>query len=252
MKTTFNIKIHILYYLFAILSIMTGLFKEFILFNSLIVIHEIGHALMALFLGWKIEKIVLFPFGGLTIFKNSLDKPILEEFIILISGPAIQLIFYFLIQSISYSETLMIYNWGILIFNLLPIYPLDGSKMINLILLKYLPFIKSNLITLYFSLLVLLFAIIGIIRFGFNLLITITLLFLLIKIFKELKTINYTFNYFLLEKIRYNRYYKKKRVINGNKINKIYRDSSHLFFFNNKYHLEKEILRKRFDFISKV
>lgn len=222
------------------------------MFNILILIHEIGHALMALFLGWKIDKIILFPFGGVTIFKNSLDKPIIEEFFILISGPILQLIFYYLLQSISYNEKLMMYNYGILMFNLLPIYPLDGSKIINLLLLRYLSFIKGNLITLYLSFIIMIITMLVIIKNGFNLLLLIILVFLFLKILKELKQINYTFNHFLFEKLRYNRYYKKKRVINGNKINKIYRDSSHLFYFNNKYHLEKEILRKRFDFISKV
>ena len=43
MKITF--KIHPLYYLVAIFSIITGLFKDFIYITLLIFIHEIGHTI---------------------------------------------------------------------------------------------------------------------------------------------------------------------------------------------------------------
>ena len=222
------------------------------MFNTLILIHEIGHLLMALFLDWKIEKIIILPFGGLTIFNNSLDKPLFEELLILITGPIFQIIFYYIWQSISYNELLVMYNWGILLFNVLPIYPLDGSKILNLLLLRFFPFITSNLITLYSSIFIIVINIILIINYNFNLMLMIIFLFLLLKIINEIKLINFNFNYLILEKLKNNRHYKKKRVIMGNEIKNIYRNCSHLFYFNNKYHLEKEILCKRFDFTIKV
>ena len=61
-------KVHILFYIVALFCILIGFFKEFIIFSSIIIIHELGHIIGALIFKWKIEKVVLLPFG-----KNLVD-----------------------------------------------------------------------------------------------------------------------------------------------------------------------------------
>ena len=46
------IEFHLLYFIVMFIAFLTGLFREFILFNSIILIHEIGHALAALYYKW--------------------------------------------------------------------------------------------------------------------------------------------------------------------------------------------------------
>ena len=99
MKITF--KIHPLYYLVAILSIITGLFKDFIYITLLIFIHEIGHTIGALIYKWKIKKIIILPFGGITIFNELINKSLKEEFVILILGPIFQILFYFILYILN-------------------------------------------------------------------------------------------------------------------------------------------------------
>ena len=100
MKITF--KIHLFYYLLAILCIMNGYFKDFILISLIIIIHEFGHIIMALYYDWKIEKVVILPFGGITIFNEILNKKIKEEFMIAIMGPIFQILLFIIVNKITY------------------------------------------------------------------------------------------------------------------------------------------------------
>ena len=75
------------------------------------------------------------------------------EFLILIAGPLFQNIAYFiLIYLFPYDkELILIYHISLLVFNLLPIYPLDGGKLVNILLSSKLSFKKSLSVTLIIS-----------------------------------------------------------------------------------------------------
>ena len=90
MKIISKIKIHPFFYLFSIICIVTGYFKNFIIISFIILFHELGHILVSQLFHWKIEKIVLLPFGGITIFHEFLNRPMKEEFFIAIAGPIFQ------------------------------------------------------------------------------------------------------------------------------------------------------------------
>lgn len=246
-------KIHYLFYLVAFICILTGLFKPFVYISLLIIIHELGHYLTAIYYKWQIDKIIIFPFGGVTIFKEHLNKPIKEEFMILIMGPLFQILFYFFCNTLfGYNKIFTEYHYSLLIFNLLPIYPLDGSKLIHLLFDKIFSFKKSHLITMILSLIIILISIIYIITNKLNLIFIFLLLLLFIKIINELKLHNEIFNKFLMERYLYNFKFKKTTTIKGNNIKKMKRDYKHLFFIHNKYLTEKALLQKRFDFKKKI
>ena len=135
----------------------TGNFKGFFFFSLIIIIHELGHVMVAIFYKWKIVKIILLPFGALTVFHEKINRPLKEEFIILIAGPLVQIIFTLFFIS---SKEIVNYSNLIIMFNLLPIYPLDGSKLLNIILNKFISFKRSHLITIYISFIVIFFLII--------------------------------------------------------------------------------------------
>ena len=134
-------------------------------------------------------------------------------------------------------------------FNLLPIYPLDGSKLLNIVLNKLTSFKKSHLFTVYVSLFVILFLIL---KVKFNLIFLLILLFVFIKTISEYKNHYSLFNKFLLERYQYNFNFKKERIINGENFAKMKKDYRHLFKVSNHYITEREILKKRFDFDKKV
>lgn len=238
--TTKNIfKIHPLFYLTAFICVITANFKNFIIFSSIIIVHELGHIIGAIIFKWKIDKVILLPFGGITIFQENIDKSLKEEFIIAILGPLLQLVFYFLYFD---NPTFNQYNLTILLFNLLPIYPLDGSKIVNILFNEFISFKRSHILTIITSFITLLVVILSI---KYNLLLYLILLFIVLEIIKEINKHNYYFNRFLLERYLYNNEYSKNKIIDN--IKKMKKQTKHIFKINNKYFTEREIIRNLFD-----
>ena len=134
----------------------------------------------------------------------------------------------------------------------MPIIPLDGSKLLNIILNKLFPFKLSLFLSNIISLIISSLIIFTTIKYSWNLMLFLTFLLLIFKTIKELKNINYIFNRFLLERYIKNLNIKRLKKIKAIKLNKMYRDYKHIFLYNNNYYTEREILRKRFDLQGKV
>lgn len=227
---------------------LTGNFKTFTLFILLIIFHELGHILSSFYYHWNIEKILLLPFGGITIFKENINRSLKEEFVICICGPLFQMIFYLLAR--NYLDVSNI-HYNLLIFNLLPIVPLDGSKLLNIILNKLFSFKKSLNLTNLISVINILLIIYLLITNN-NLLLVLIVLFLIFKVVNEIKNIKYIFNRFILERYYKQFKYKKIKKIKGNDLTKMFLECNHLFYIDNKYHTEREIIKKRFDLRGKM
>ena len=227
-----KIYIHPFTYIVFLISLLTGLYKELCTFLFIIVIHELGHITGSIIFKWKIDKVSIMPFGAITIFKEKLNRPLFEEFIILIMGPLFQFINFIIFKDIT--NYFNYYNYGLFIFNMLPIYPLDGYKLFSIILNKYIPYKKTIKVMLIISI----FCLMIFIRK--DLIYLVILLLLLKGIIGEFKNINYTYNKFLLERYLYSFKFKKRRNISN--INNMYKDCYHIF--GNK--TEKEVLRNKF------
>ena len=216
---------------------ITGNFKGFLIFTTITIVHELGHICTALYYKWNIEKVILLPFGALTVFHEKINKPLKEEFLILIMGPLIQIFFTIIVVQLTHNQDFQMYSNLILFFNLLPIYPLDGSKLLNIILNKITSFKKSHLLTIYISFLTILFLCI---KSNLNLILILILIFILIKVIEELKNHHNLFNLFLLERLNNDFNFKKRKTINN--IKQMKRDYKHTIYQNKKYHTETRIL----------
>ena len=228
-------KIHPFFYLFALICIFTGYFKNFLLIMFIILFHELGHILISQIYGWKIEKIIILPFGCLTIFDEKINRPIKEEFLIAIMGIIFQS-FLFLIDN----DILRNYSLSLLLFNIMPIFPLDGSKILNLLLNKVFSFKESHIISIIISVIFISFLFV----FKFNLILYIAILFLIVKTYKELKLHNFLFHKFLFERYLYRFYFKKLKIVKSPK--KMMRDCRHLIKMEKNYFTEGEYLEKLF------
>ena len=131
------------------------------IFFMVIIIHEIGHIFTSNFFKWKIDKINIGVAGGYITYDEVIDKPFKEEFLIGISGFLFQFIL-FIVSLILYRNNLIDYkifflikkyNISIFIFNLIPIHPLDGSKLLNILFNIFLPYKKSLKLTNILSIL---------------------------------------------------------------------------------------------------
>ncbi len=233
---------------FAIITILTGLFREFSCFTFLLLVHELGHCLCALHYGWQIDCISFYPYGGSSKFSEKINRPIKEEFLILLAGPIAQVCFYLLCTILPLREQtqalLRTYHYAILFFNLLPIYPLDGGKLVNLFLSKHYPYLKSLTITLLLSYLLLLGIVCIQLKECFSLNVLLVGLLLFTKIKEEWKKRNFYYQRFLLERYLYPYHFKTIKTIENPK--EMMRDKRHLFKKQNHYYTEKTILLKTF------
>ena len=224
---------------------ITGLFKDFVIISSIILFHELGHITVALIFKWKIEKVIIFPFGGLTVFNQKINRSSKEEFFIAIAGPIFQIIFFILIN--NQDSIFTHYHNLILSFNLLPIYPLDGAKILNIIYNKIFPFKKSYLLTFITSIIIIIFMFIMILNKKFNVIFLFSVILLMIKLFKYYDELDIIFNKFIFERYLYKIKYKKKKNINGINLNKMFKGKTHNFIINKTIIKEEEFLNKMFD-----
>lgn len=227
---------------------MSGLFQDFLLYFFIIFVHELGHALTGVILGWNLKCIYIYPFGGYTKFDEDINRPIKEELLILLMGPITQILvfcfLYYWIKNLSISDLFVKYNLSILLFNLIPIYPLDGGRIINLFFNKKFSFLKSFNLSIFFSFLLLFCLIVVSIKFHLLLNFISILCFLSFLIYKEYKNKKYYFNKFKLERFLNQYSFSKTKKIDKEK--QMMRDKKHVFFYQNHYITEKEYLKKVF------
>lgn len=242
-----KIKINNYTLILLFLSLMTGLFKEIMVVFFIIIIHELGHYVAMTYYKWNVKKIDIYPFGGITILDDLIDKPLKEEMIITLMGPIFQeilfIIIFYLYKSYLISDYIYDlfknYNFSILLFNLLSIIPLDGAKILNIILNKFFNFRISYNINLIISI-VTLILFISIYKLDSSYYVII--IFLIFQIIYNIKTRSIVFNKFLLEKRIYkNSYTKIKKIKN---IKKMYRNKKHLIKNKNIYVTENMYLNK--------
>ena len=136
-------KIHPLTLLTTFIILLCGYFKYYIIMMLIIFIHEIGHIVVGHIFKFKIIKTVILPFGCITYFKTDLNTKIYKEFIVTIAGPIFQIIGSTILYLITKNNLVLFFNKIILILNLIPVIPLDGSKIIESILFKIYSYYDS-------------------------------------------------------------------------------------------------------------
>lgn len=130
-----KIKVDLKIFLIIILYILTKNIKVFAISFIFILLHELGHAITGIILGLKIKKININVFGLSIEFENYGKERLNNKIIIDMSGPAINII-TFIIAVIFKNEEIAYINILLAIINLLPIYPLDGGRIVKNLLLK--------------------------------------------------------------------------------------------------------------------
>lgn len=121
-----------------------------------VLLHELGHALTARAFGIRTVDITLYPMGGVASLERMAEEP-LQEMAIAVAGPAVNLVIICLLLPIvgftmlaglphgaamafhlgdglaataaRFVYLLMVCNGGLMIFNLLPAFPMDGGRV---------------------------------------------------------------------------------------------------------------------------
>ena len=166
-----HLKLDLKIFLFLLLFLLTSQFEIYIIIMIFAIIHELGHLIAGLILGFKVEEIKLTPMGVRLQFKvksEEYNKKVkrgnmlnVKKAIIALAGPITNIIIFtilILIQNLDlyftqmYIYQIIVYsNILIAIFNMIPIYPMDGGRFISEILKIKIGYKKAYKITYLLS-----------------------------------------------------------------------------------------------------
>ena len=149
-----TIKLNLNIFLFVLLFLVTNQLEIYALVMIFALIHELAHLATGVLIGLKPETLRIMPLGFCIEFKTNIEdynKKVLKsnmlsikKIIIAFAGPFINLIIVLIGLLYKIDINIIYANLLIFLFNMLPIYPLDGGRIIKNILKIFLANRKAN------------------------------------------------------------------------------------------------------------
>lgn len=247
MKT--KIKIHYTLYLFFIISFFCNFFFEMFLMFAILLLHEIGHIIFLKKYKRDISSITFYVFGGVIKHSNNTNAKLSEEFLIHFGGLLVNLILLFIFHTLNLQLCLLI-NFGIILFNIIPIYPLDGAKIFKTIINSFVCYKTSMYISVITSFITCIALFILNIFYIHSYYIVFLIIALLNINLRYCKDINKEYMIFLTNKYIYpNDSLKVKKVKRfKDPLNKVYLGRNTIFILDNINISEYDILKKHFSY----
>lgn len=157
-----------------------------------VLLHELGHALAARRYGIRTRDIILLPIGGVARLERMPEKP-LQEIVVAVAGPLVNVLIAGALFALSsfripaaeaalrggVLETLFAINVVMVVFNMIPAFPMDGGRVLRALLAMRLPYARATRIaSLVGQAFALLFGLVGLFTNTFMLLFVALFVFL--------------------------------------------------------------------------
>lgn len=205
-------------FIITIIVILFSPYQKIILpFFISLVIHELGHIIMAVIFKIKINCLKLTIFG-MYLDVDTYKLNIKNELLLYLGG-----IIFNLLSLLIFRDSYRNFTLLIILFNILPIYPLDGFRVLKTIFSYFFSYKRSLIITSIISIIVSILVLIYKLKEA-DYLILFNIIYLILINLLELINVRYAYQTFLLDKYL-NRYNHKKRFIKFNEylINRLFR-----------------------------
>lgn len=126
-----------------------------------VLLHEFGHIFMARRFGVRTPDVILLPIGGVARLERIPEEP-RQELLIALAGPAVTLAIIVVLflgalvtglpvaltdplaQQVPFVVRLMVVNAMVLIFNLIPAFPLDGGRVLRALLARRMGLVRGT------------------------------------------------------------------------------------------------------------
>lgn len=156
-----RISFHPFFVIIMMASLLTGNFIELITLFAIVFIHECGHAAAAALLGCRVLSIQMLPFGGVAVIEDAGNITARREIIIALAGPFQNMLMVGVVLLLKYGnlgdplflDYIIQGNLLIALFNLLPVLPLDGGKIVQALVSLAAPYYTTLMWTYRISIL---------------------------------------------------------------------------------------------------
>lgn len=230
-----NWYIHPFTLIYLLISVLNNNFFNYISALIIVCVHEYGHYYFAKKFDFEIDKVEIFPFGAFLSVNDYGVHHICEELIMLMAGLAVHLPIHFIIEIFIGSQYLLEVNRLVFIFNLLPIYPLDGSKILLLLLSLVKDYYQAIKLQIKISLLSLSILIVLYNKIGYLL----VYFYLLYANYEYIKEFRYMIIRLYLKRLHQNQY----KLYKVNHKYSFYRPYNNIYIIEGKTYQEEQVLQ---------